>query len=155
MFNKLHNGNTEALPLIRKEKSIAIINSHLAMLVLYYADDMAAFRQPRFPAVRHRIWQSSYFVSSVIQIMWIKIKFMFKTSGFMTISAWLCKGRLGLPYVKPRLPFKSVSERCCVQLCICVCVYESLRPCSERSAFNKFFESLNRMWTKQMKKRLL
>lgn len=49
MFNKLHNGNTEALPLIRKEKSIAIVNSHLAMLVLYYADDMAAFRQSTLP----------------------------------------------------------------------------------------------------------
>lgn len=25
MFNKLHNGNTEALPLIRKEKTIAVV----------------------------------------------------------------------------------------------------------------------------------
>lgn len=27
MFNKLHNGNTEALPLIRKEKTIAVLLS--------------------------------------------------------------------------------------------------------------------------------
>ncbi len=59
MFNKLHNGNTEALPLIRKEKTIAIT---ILVLVFYQSDDTAAIRQQCFPAVRYMVRQSSYFV---------------------------------------------------------------------------------------------
>lgn len=56
MSNKLHNGNTEALPLIRKEKTIAFM---IHVLVFYQSD---AVRQQCFPAVRYMVRQSSYFV---------------------------------------------------------------------------------------------
>ncbi len=54
MSNKLHNGNTEALPLIRKEKTIAFM---IHVLVFYQSD---AVRQQCFPAVRYMVRQSSY-----------------------------------------------------------------------------------------------
>lgn len=62
MFNKLHNGNTEALPLIRKEKTIAVLLSFF----FYRTDDTAAFRQRCFPALRYMVRQSSYFVRSLV-----------------------------------------------------------------------------------------
>lgn len=69
MFNKLHNGNTEALPLIRKEKTIAVV---ILAFVFDQTVDTAAFRQRCFPALRYMVRQSSYFVTLLFSKVKIK-----------------------------------------------------------------------------------